>query len=818
LTDPIRCPSCGEPLAANAPEGLCPSCLLREGLATIAHEAHDEATRGTSPPGRVDPTAPSAALLAREVPGRYTDAREAARGGMGRVLVARDGQLGREVALKELLPDARRTAGAEVSHPLAARFTREARITAQLQHPAITPVYELGRRDDGTLYYTMKLVRGRTLSQAIAEAGGLDARLRLLPHFVDLCQAIAYAHSRGVLHRDIKPSNVIVGEYGETAVVDWGLAKVRGQGPTADEAVTADPSPLGEEGGMTAHGHVLGTPAYMPPEQALGLMGELDERSDIYALGAVLYEILAGRSPYAGRSGAGVVSSVIAGPPPPPRAVDRDVPEEYARICSRAMARSPADRPASALALAREIEDVKLRPRKRSVRRILERLAVAIVLAIPAAVVLANYQSEKALASALHRMSAKGIDVRFSRPEEFLAPNTPPAAVAGAAAPAAPSSAVGSLYALPWRFPDLADTDSPLWKALTDLESPRPGGGGSSATEEARIRKLVAANQPLLAALHAMARLPPDDGGAAFRLAAGSGRSPFDWEIPDFVALRGAAMLLSHEARLADLDGRQGAAFDVLATILTLSNRYAELPWLISALRRLILADLVLDGFERMQDRLSPGQDTRAFESALGALSPRAELLRGVDGEIKSVLSAFDMLKQRSPSDAARGFAESPLSIANVGWSLYGSGPLRFWINADETQYLAFMTDYVEAVRRPYWEARTELRRIEADAERAQGPWRPVTNMVLVRVSRSAARAAAVESRTLRARIRLALSRYRARHGAYPETLDRLIPAELPQLPPDPVSGRPIAYHLTPTAYWLQGGQAPSSTGAASGR
>ena len=174
-----------------------------------------------------------------EAEGRYTLREERARGGMGRVLLVRDEFLGRDVALKELLPELVKVGGDTSIIPnssrspmtlrLLARFLQEARITGQLEHPSIVPVYELGRRQDGSLYYTMKLVRGQSLAHAIREARSLRQRLKLLPHFIDLCQAIAYAHSRGVIHRDLKPDNVMVGEFGETVVIDWGLAKARGK-------------------------------------------------------------------------------------------------------------------------------------------------------------------------------------------------------------------------------------------------------------------------------------------------------------------------------------------------------------------------------------------------------------------------------------------------------------------------------------------------------------------------------------------------------------------------------------------------------------
>ncbi|MCA9002986.1 MAG: serine/threonine protein kinase, partial [Planctomycetes bacterium] len=230
---------------------------------------------------------PGLLAILHETPGRYKGESEYARGGMGRVLLVHDAHLGRDIAMKELLPNVSRSgetaslgnaSPVRLSVPLINRFLQEARITGQLEHPSIVPVYELGNRRDGQLYYTMKLVRGETLHRAIHQAKRTEDRLALLPHFVDLCQAIAYAHSRGVLHRDIKPANVMVGEFGETVVLDWGLAKGRGQNDVHQEGF-ADAMRALNAGGDTAladteYGQIVGTPAYMPPEQA---RGELDK-------------------------------------------------------------------------------------------------------------------------------------------------------------------------------------------------------------------------------------------------------------------------------------------------------------------------------------------------------------------------------------------------------------------------------------------------------------------------------------------------------------------------------------------------------------
>jgi tetratricopeptide (TPR) repeat protein/tRNA A-37 threonylcarbamoyl transferase component Bud32 len=231
---------------------------------------------------------------------------EIARGGMGVILKGHDVDLGRDVAMKVLAKDL-------AQRPeVVQRFVEEAQIGGQLQHPGIVPVYELGLMADERPYFTMKLVKGRTLATLFAERATVAAdRQRLLTIFESVCQTVAYAHSRGVIHRDLKPANIMVGAFGEVQVVDWGLAKVLARGGTADEkrakamqsqltvleTVRSDGSRSGTD---SLVGSVMGTPAYMPPEQASGRVDRLDERSDVFALGAILCEILTGAPPYSG--------------------------------------------------------------------------------------------------------------------------------------------------------------------------------------------------------------------------------------------------------------------------------------------------------------------------------------------------------------------------------------------------------------------------------------------------------------------------------------------------------------------------------------
>jgi len=303
---------------------------------------------------------------------RYLDLGLLGTGGMGEVRRVRDRDLGCTLAMKIIRPEL-------VGHPRAlARFVEEAQCSAQLQHPGIVPVHELGRLPDGRYYFTMAEVRGRRLSEVIAEVHAASRGDRwepgssgwtfrgLIDAFHRVCEAVAYAHSRGVVHRDLKPDNIMVGAHGEVLVLDWGLAKVVGRRDLAASAwafdtVVTDRSRDADQ--ATHMGAVAGTPAYMPPEQALGAIDQIDARSDVYALGAILYQILSGRPPYEGQTAWAVLAQVRAGGPPPPGrgsgAPDAPsgpaLPDELVAACVQAMARSPGDRFPDAGALAAEV-------------------------------------------------------------------------------------------------------------------------------------------------------------------------------------------------------------------------------------------------------------------------------------------------------------------------------------------------------------------------------------------------------------------------------------------------------------------------------
>jgi serine/threonine protein kinase/tetratricopeptide (TPR) repeat protein len=326
----------------------------------------------------------------------YVAEAEVARGGMGRIVAARDRRLGRPVAIKELIG-----AGGEA----AIRFRREALITARLQHPGIVPVYEAGRWPSGEPFFAMKLVAGRPLDKVIAEARTLPDRLALLPRIAAATDAIAYAHSQRGIHRDLKPGNILIGDFGETVVIDWGLAKdldavdiddsasgatrtatrapitprirppgtatgtgagmpaSRPRDPTtereraaaahSDGVVTRPHDRDGDSSTLTVVGSVMGTPAYMAPEQARG--EAVDARADVFSLGAMLYHVLAGVPPYDARTATDVLAAAALGKIVPLEQRAPRVPADLLAIVGRAMAGDPAARYATAGELAEEL-------------------------------------------------------------------------------------------------------------------------------------------------------------------------------------------------------------------------------------------------------------------------------------------------------------------------------------------------------------------------------------------------------------------------------------------------------------------------------
>ncbi len=342
--------------------------LVQERLGT----KHSAAANGHSDKGNMAPpshastaSAGGGAQLSSSLRGRCMDhsryrvLRPHAKGGLGEIFVAEDQELDREVALKEIQPN-------HANEPsFRARFVREAKITGGLEHPGIVPIYSLGAHADGRPYYAMRFVNGVNLKEAIDRFHQADVAARdrseralefrqLLRRFVDMCNAVAYAHSRGVLHRDLKPGNVMLGQFGETLIVDWGLAKRLEE--NSEFRIQNSESESTNDVIDTQPGAALGTPAYMSPEQAAGQVDLLGPAADVYGLGATLYTVLTGRPPFGSADRGGLLRAVQMGEFPRPRQIKNEVSAALEAICLRAMALQPTDRYGSALDLAGDVE------------------------------------------------------------------------------------------------------------------------------------------------------------------------------------------------------------------------------------------------------------------------------------------------------------------------------------------------------------------------------------------------------------------------------------------------------------------------------
>ncbi|MGH7136655.1 MAG: protein kinase domain-containing protein [Pirellulales bacterium] len=395
----------GKDLAASFEAGLSPA--FREGEAVVIGSAGHSVLKSLGQAlGKVPQVAlrdaaqeasePIVRPKSPELPSRDSDSRyrldgEIARGGIGAILKGRDTDLGRDLAIKVLL-DVHKDKPEVVQ-----RFIEEAQIGGQLQHPGITPVYELGQFADRRPFFSMKLVKGQTLSKLLAEREApTEDRGRFLGIFEQVCQTMAYAHSRGVIHRDLKPANIMVGAFGEVQVMDWGLAKVLPVGGVADEkksrlkqqgqsiiqtlrsGIGSDAADVGSVGSHTQMGSVMGTPAYMPPEQALGEIDQLDERADVFGLGAILCEILTGKPPYTGDDGTLVLRLATRGKLGDcfERLDACGADAELIALAKHCLELEPNDRPRDAGALAERVtvylESVEARLRQTELERAAE--------------------------------------------------------------------------------------------------------------------------------------------------------------------------------------------------------------------------------------------------------------------------------------------------------------------------------------------------------------------------------------------------------------------------------------------------------------
>jgi serine/threonine protein kinase len=339
------CPMCRAELPADAPAGLCPRCSQLQEIGTgtwspasIAHDA-TLAPRTTAPHGRGSVDTP-------HVFGDYEIIGEIARGGMGVVYKARQISLDRIVALKTIL------SGQFASEADVERFYTEARAAANLQHPNIVAIHEVGEHE-GQHYFSMDYVEGRNLASLI-EAGPLPVT-QSVAYLKAIAEAIHYAHQQGILHRDLKPSNILIDSFDQPQITDFGIAKRIG---ARDVPVSISSMKAGNstESSLTAAGEVLGTPSYMSPEQIDADPAQLGPATDVYSLGAILYELLTGRPPFRGRSARDTLLAVLQSPPVSVRRLNRRVPRALERICLKCLQKDPSRRYSSAAALADDLE------------------------------------------------------------------------------------------------------------------------------------------------------------------------------------------------------------------------------------------------------------------------------------------------------------------------------------------------------------------------------------------------------------------------------------------------------------------------------
>jgi serine/threonine-protein kinase len=290
----------------------------------------------------------------------YTQIEPLGKGSFGEVHCAHDTLLGREVAIKSLKKNFRE------EKEVVDRFLKEARGTAQLEHPNIMPVHEMGVSEEFGIYFTMKKVQGEDLKEILDKLDGNPAFYEssyplnfLLEVFLSVCNGVAFAHSKGVIHRDLKPANIMIGEFGEVLVLDWGLVKNIGEedeGSGSSIHLRMDEFDIGSQ---TLEGAVSGTPNYMAPEQAEGRIGDIDIHSDIYSLGAILYHILARCPPFEKTQLRRLLGNVKAGiyDPPRKRRPELNIPKELEAICLKAMSRHPLNRYLSVEKLAQDIRN-----------------------------------------------------------------------------------------------------------------------------------------------------------------------------------------------------------------------------------------------------------------------------------------------------------------------------------------------------------------------------------------------------------------------------------------------------------------------------
>ena len=327
MTTANVCPQCGKPLPSDGPQGQCPACLLKAALP--GQSALESAATGLHDSSAGNRDRPEAGARLKYF-GDYELLEEIARGGMGVVWKARQTSLKRDVALKMI------RAGALASPDEVERFLREAEAAANLQHPNIVAIHEVGEHD-GQHYFSMDYVAGRDLG-ALVKDGPLSPQVAAR-YVKIIAEAIHFAHQRGTLHRDLKPQNVLIDAADQPRITDFGLAKI-----------------MKDDSRLTQSGVVMGSPSYMPPEQAAGRQGDIGPASDVYSLGAMLYELLTGRPPFRGATAMATLRDVMEAEPAAPRRLKADIPPDLETICLKCLEKSPSARYPTARALAEELD------------------------------------------------------------------------------------------------------------------------------------------------------------------------------------------------------------------------------------------------------------------------------------------------------------------------------------------------------------------------------------------------------------------------------------------------------------------------------
>lgn len=801
--DPVRtCKTCGNEIPTESLSEQCRNCLEATGLETMGAETIIlEESKG-------DPVL--GAEIFDELPGKYTLLNEHARGGMGRVLLVHDESLGRDVALKELLPGRGSSASptpaeAEHSKELAARFLREARITGQLEHPSITPVHELGRRGDGSLYYTMKLVKGVTLQQKIRDCETLKDRLQLLPHFVDLCNAVAYAHSRNVIHRDIKPANVMVGEYGETVILDWGLAKVHDDDDTPRNVDPEAETVLGMKqntpgaGHQTTAGQLLGTPIYMSPEQAKGLAA--DERSDIYSLGAVLYEILTGEPPFEGKNVQEIIAHVIHDAPIAPQKLEKRLQDELNRICLITLDKNPAKRYDSAKKLANTIDALKIRRRRSKALKYMRRAVAACILAVIVITPVLNWIYDERLQARYAQLEEDGIPVYYEDLQNFMLYGLDTVEDNPEVLPAARRDAVGSVFTLYQQYPISSNLSSPFGETMLKFTQRFQDPAPLNEDEEAKFRNFMAMNQPLLDDLYSIAdseRVSRQTIEYMIR----DIKNPYGLPVPNLITMRTMIRMMCLQARLHMLDYDYNAAARALVEAFDLAQQLDANPFLTTLMIKVAIHEIIFDTvIDIPLSAQLHGPTWEALFDRLYRYRPYLDCGDTMNREMNVHLWTIQNLKAGKLDNAFSG--PNPWLVNTL---FMMTTPFQFLYDNEEIMLIDLNRRQQLAYRKPFMEARDELTAIMGEVYETSELFHPITLVMFPNLDISAYNAIRSAQRRNLILLSMLARRHYAQSETTPESLDDLDYPRgdyIDQLPECLITGTPIQMRVDDNDFLL---------------